>query len=56
MAKRMAIRLVVDVDLETWEEIYGESPTRADVQRYVATLVRDSAAAEDGAIVEVAER
>lgn len=52
---RIAVNLVLDVDREAWDRAYGTggsaAAVRADVLRYVLTLVQGSAATtEDVAI------
>lgn len=55
---RVRVSLSVEVDRDEWERQYGVDAhmvavIRDDVRRYVVGAVRDSAAADSGAIVEV---
>lgn len=51
--KTSRITLHITVDPQAWEEIYGEKPSRSDVEQYAVMQLASSAAAEDGAIVNV---
>jgi len=50
------VHLTIAVDVAGWTREYGvDLPVAEDVERYIAHLVRDSAAARYGAILEVRE-
>jgi hypothetical protein len=50
---RFRIVLSVEVDPDDWAAAYGDHPTAEIVREHVAADIRQSAAAQDGAIREV---
>jgi hypothetical protein len=57
---KVSVILTLDVDRQEWDRAYGTSDNAArvrdDVKSYVVGLVRDSAAAQEGGIVDVTQR
>ena len=57
MANTMKVRitLTIDVDRESWSDMYGTTDAatevREDVRSYVLNQIQQSAAADDGGIV-----
>ena len=53
---KVRVTLSLEVDPAAWRDLYGADDIRADVQRYVANQVAQSAAADAGAIVSTSLR
>lgn len=52
---KVRVILSVEIDEAAWEDIYGDcgESLRDEIRNYVLHNMRDSAAAEDGAILSV---
>lgn len=58
MSDRIRVALDIEVDRKVWAEIYladntDDAKLASDVEDYVSNMVKQSAAAQDGAILNV---
>lgn len=52
---RVAVKLSLEIDADVWRDLYGVDNVREDVKRYAVYQLAASAAAEEGAILDVTQ-